>query len=284
LRGKLHQSTAEFARPVVRLVSKGISNMRLHTLSLAALAAALAAPAMAQTAMPMHVAGELTAGDAKGEEDHRYDDIRVHLEQGQRYRLSVDSEAFDPVAHLYRPGNVFSEESQVAMNDDSDGLNARISYTPPESGDYVLRVIGFAADARGAYTADVALLPPLAPPITTPGTPTAVNGTWLLWEGDLGDTDADAGGHRYDDYLIHVDAHQIRYISLEGLGFDAMVQILLPANRGSDAPDFVDSDDDSGVGLNALMAFSPDEGGDYIVRVTSFGENARGAYRLWITP
>lgn len=257
--------------------------MRLHMLSLAALAAALAAPAMAQPAEPIHVAGELTTSDARGEEQHRYDDIRVHLEAGQRYRLSVNSEAFDPVAHLYRPGNVFTDETQVAMNDDSEGLNSRISYTPTESGDYTLRIVGFAADARGAYTADVAMLPPLAPPITAPGTPTAASGTWLLWEGDLSATDEQSGSQYFDDYLIHVDAHQIRYISLEGMGFDAMVQIIRPADRGSESPDVVDSDDDSGVGFNSLMAFSPDEGGDYIVRVTGLGEHATGRYRLWIT-
>jgi hypothetical protein len=259
--------------------------MRLHTLSLAALAAALAAPAMAQTvqSVPMHVTGALTDNDAQGDEHHRYDDIRLHLEAGQRYRISVNSDAFDPVAHLYRPGNVFSDESQVAMNDDSEGLNSRISYTPRDSGDYTLRVIGFAAEARGAYTADAALLPPLPPPNTTPGRQVAVNGSWLLWEGDLSETDADADGHPYDDYLIHLDAHTPRYIALEGMGFDAMVQILRPGDRGNDSPDIVDSDDDSGVGLNSLLAFAPDEAGDYIVRVTSFGEHARGTYRLWVS-
>jgi hypothetical protein len=209
--------------------------------------------------------------------------MKVHLEAGQRYRLSVVSTAFDPVAHLYRPGNVQTDESQVAMNDDSDGLNSRISYTPTESGDYTLRVIGFAADARGAYTADVAALPPLAPPTSTPGRQVAVNGSWLLWEGALSDTDPDAGGHPYHDYLIHLDAHQVRFIALEGMGFDSVVQILRPADRDSDNPNIVDSDDDSGVGFNSLLAFSPDEGGDYIVRVTSFGENAKGSYRLWVS-
>jgi len=42
-------------------------------------------------------------------------------------------------------------------------------------------------------------------------------------------------------------------------------------------------DTHSGVGFNSLMAFSPDEGGDYIVRVTGLGEHATGRYRLWIT-
>src|SRR6201746_1318491 len=113
---------------------QGDHNMRLHMLSLAAPAAALAARARAQPPAPIHVAGALTPSDAQGEEHHRYDDIRVHLEAGQRYRLSVNSEAFDPVAHLYRPGNVYTDESQVAMNDDSDGLNSRISYTPTQAG------------------------------------------------------------------------------------------------------------------------------------------------------
>ena len=259
--------------------------MRLHTLSLAALAAALAVPAMAQTAqnVPMHVSGALTDDDAQSEEHHRYDDISIHLEAGQRYRLSVNSEAFDPVAHLYRPGNVHTEETQVAMNDDSDGLNSRISYTPAESGDYTLRVIGFAAEARGAYVAEASLLPPLPPPVTIPGRQVAVNGTWLLWEGDLSDSDPDAGGHHYDDYLVHLEAHQVRFVALEGMGFDAMVQILRPGDRGSDSPDIVDSDDDSGVGLNSLLAFAPEQSGDYIIRVTSFGENAKGTYRLWLS-
>jgi hypothetical protein len=257
--------------------------LNLHMISLAALAAAFAVPASAQPA-PQHFAGTLANSDPQAEEQHRYDDIRVHLESGQRYRLAVDSSAFDPVAQLYRPGPAPSEESKVAENDDADGLNSRITYTPPESGDYVLRVRAFSADGRGAYTADVAALPPLPPPITAPGTPTPVSGSWLLWQGDLSDTDADSNGKHYDDYLIHVDAHQIRYISLEGIGFDPVVQVIRAADRGNDNPDVVDSDDDSGPGFNSLLAFQPDEGGDYIVRVTSFADGTKGNYRLWITP
>jgi hypothetical protein len=261
--------------------------MRLHShlISLAALAAAsvFAAPATAQTA-PLHVDGTLANTDAQAEEHHRYDDISVRLEAGQRYRFSVDSSAFDPVAQLYRPGAARTDEARVAENDDGDGLNSRITYTPGEAGEFTLRVRAFAADGRGAYAVNVAALPPLPPPVTTPGTPTAVNGTWLLWQGELTDSDGDNDGKHYDDYLIHVDAHQIRYISLEGIGFDPVVQVIAAADRGSDNPNVVDQDDDSGPGLNSLFAFQPDEAGDYIVRVTSFAQNAKGQYRLWITP
>lgn len=248
----------------------------MTTASIAAIAMALlAAPASAQT--PWSVTGALEDGDSVGDEQHRYDEHRVRLDGGQRYRISVNSEAFDPVARLYGAG----ESEPVAENDDSgESLNSRISYVPAASGDFVLRVVGFAAEARGAYTAEVAALPPLPAPISEPGSTVATSGTWLLWEGDLGPTDADREGHPYDDYLVHFDAGQRRFISLEGNGFDTVVQVLRASEREGGA---IEQDDDTGVGFNSLLAFAPEEAGDYIVRVTSFGEGATGAYRLWVS-
>jgi len=250
------------------------------TVSFAALALAmLAAPAAAQE--PWAHSGELTDSDSQtGDEHHRYDDHAVRLEAGRRYRLSVNSEAFDPVARLYRAG----EDEPVAENDDSgESLNSRISYAPQASGDYILRVTGFSADARGAYAVEVAPLPPLPAPISDPGTPTTVTGTWSLWQGRLADTDPDRDGKHYHDYLIRVAAGQIRYITLEGQGFDGLIEVLRASDRDSEPLQTIDGDDDSGPGTNPLLGFQPDEAGDYIVRVTSFGEGATGAYRLWIS-
>ncbi|HWT11745.1 MAG TPA: hypothetical protein VN231_03240 [Allosphingosinicella sp.] len=255
--------------------------MRSHTAtaSLAALAAAFSAvPAAGQA--PWSVAGELQDSDrSTGEGDHRYDEHAVRLEAGQRYRISVESEAFDPVAQLYRAG----EDEPVAENDDSGAsLNSRISYAPPSGGDFVLRVIGFSADARGAYTAEVAPMPPLPAPIASPGTAVTTSGTWSLWQGELGPADADLDGQHYDDYLIRVEAGQTRYISVDSSSFDPLVQLLLPAARDSVPVETLDGDDDAGAGLNALLAFAPEEAGDYIVRVTSYGQGT-GAYRLWVS-
>ena len=250
------------------------------TASFAAIALALpAAPAAAQE--PWAQAGALTDADSQtGDEHHRYDDHAIRLEAGRRYRLSVNSEAFDPVARLYRAG----EDEPVAENDDwGEGLNSRISYAPPASGDYVLRVAGFSADARGAYTAEVAPLPPLPAPISDPGTPTAVTGTWSLWQGRLAAGDPEQDGKHYHDYLIRVAAGQTRYITLDAQGFDGLIQVLRPADRDSEPLQTIDGDDDTGPGTNPLLGFQPDEAGDYIVRVTSFGEDATGAYRLWIS-
>jgi hypothetical protein len=258
----------------------GVLDMRKFTAtSLAALAMAFVAqPAAAQSGgQPWTVSGELSDADAQGEEQHRYDDHRIRLEAGQRYSLSVNSDAFDPVARLLRAG----QTEVLAENDDfGDGLNSRIAYTPGASGDYVLRVTGFSADARGAYTAEVAQLPPLPAPISQPGETVPVTGAWSLWRGEITATDPDKDGKHYDDYLIHVAAGQVRYILLEGQGWDTLVQVFRLNDREGEP---IEQDDDTGAGLNALLAFAPEEPGDYVVRVTSFDENGTGPYRLWVS-
>jgi hypothetical protein len=62
-----------------------------------------------------------------------------------------------------------------------------------------------------------------------------------------------------------------------------MIQILRADQRDSDPLQTLDGDDDTGVGFNSLLAFRAEEAGDYIVRVTSFGQNSTGAYRLWVS-
>jgi len=196
---------------------------RFTAVSLAAMAMAFAAsPAVAQgTGQPWTAAGELTDADTRGEEEHRYDDHRIRLEAGQRYQLSVNSDAFDPIARLLRAG----QTEVIAENDDfGESLNSRISHTPAESGDYVLRVTGFSADARGAYTAEVAQLAPLPAPKSQPDETVPVTGSWSLWRGELTAADPDRDGKHYDDYLIRVAAGQVRYILLEGQNWDTLVQ------------------------------------------------------------
>ncbi len=171
----------------------------------------------------------------------------------------------------------------VAQNDDSGGsLNSRIAYSPSESGDYVLTVSSYAANGRGAYRAGAELMPPLPPPVSAPGETVTASGSWSLWRGALDATDHEVGGRRFDDYLIRVEAGQRRYISLEGTGFDTVVQLLRPAERNSDLPAILDEDDDGGAGLNSFLVFAPEEAGDYVVRVTSVGDGA-GTYRLWVS-
>jgi hypothetical protein len=252
--------------------------MRLMTAVAATALMAFAVPLAAQPAWSGQ--GQLEDSDRQlSEGGNRYDDHVLRLEGGQRYRVAVDSEAFDPVAQLRRAG----QDEVLAENDDSAGLNPRITFTPSESGDYVLRVYGYSPDGRGAYTARAETLPPPPPAITTPGTPTPVTGTWLRWDGDLAATDPAREERHYDDYQVRFEAGQARYILVDSAAFDTMVQIIAIDGRDSEPPVTLSQDDDNGVGLNSLLVFEVGEAGDYIIRVTSFGQSATGAYRLWVS-
>lgn len=254
--------------------------MRIQLLTAASVAAliAFAAPAAAQQPV-WSGGGELTNNDAQMEEGRRYDEHRLTLQAGQRYRISVDSEAFDPVARLSRVGGT----EPVAENDDSAGLNPRINYTATEGGDYVLRVYGYSSEGRGAYTARLETLAPPPPPVSTPGTPTPVSGAWLRWDGTLAEGDGAHEDRLYDDYVVRFQAGETRYISLESTAFDPIVQVVRLDRRDSDPPEILDGDDDAGAGLNSLLAFRADEAGDYVIRVSSFGGGSTGAYRLWVS-
>jgi hypothetical protein len=244
------------------------------------LAAALAAAAPASAQVPWSVQGQLTNRDDKDNDGHRYDTHQVLLSAGTRYSVSVQTPegGFDTMVQVLRPGAA----EPVAQNDDAGGtLNSRVNFTPERTGVYLIKVLSFSAEGRGPYTAQIEALPPLPPPNS--GDPDATErATWRVWNGELAASDADKDGRHYDDYLVHMRAGQTRIIAADAVGneLDLMVQVFAAGNREGDP---VDSDDDSGPGFNALLGFRPDADGDYIVRVTSFGDNALGRYRLSIS-
>ena len=249
-------------------------------ISLAAMAtASLAGTAPAQ-APEWSAQGRLEDGDPQSGEGQRYDEHRVSLDAGRRYRLTASSDDFDTILQLFGPAG----GDPVAENDDAGGdLNSRITFTPEQSGEYRLRVLAFSGEGRGAYRLTAGPVPPLAPPSSAPPTAVPASGTWSLWQGELGTSDPDLDGRHYDDYLVRFEAGQRRLIMLEADGFDAVVEVLTREGRDADPPEPVDGDDDAGAGFNALLGFAPETSGDYIVRVSSFSGESGGAYRLWIS-
>ncbi|HYI47867.1 MAG TPA: hypothetical protein VEX35_05310 [Allosphingosinicella sp.] len=222
----------------------------------------LAAPAWAQA--PWSGSGELTDSDSAGDEQRRYDDHSLRLEAGQRYRIAVDSTAFDPVARLYRAGET---NTPVAENDDGEGLNPRISYQPEVGGDYVLRVAAFGADGRGAYTAGLVSLPPLPPSVPVPW---SVSGRIETGDG----AEAGTEGRRYDEYSLRLEGGRRYRLSVDSSDFDSLARLY---RAGSD--EVLAQDDDSGDGLNSLLSYRPTESGDYVLRVSPLDAEARGRYR-----
>jgi hypothetical protein len=235
---------------------------KFWTASVAALAFTLiAAPASAQT--PWSGAGELTDSDS-ADEQRRYDDHTLQLEAGTRYRISVDSAAFDPVARLYRQGTT----EVITENDDGEGLNSRINFTPTASGAYTLRVLAFSAEGRGAYTAGVAVLPPLQPGVPVP---------WSA-SGRIQDSDPDSGegapGPRYDEHVLRLEAGRRYILRVNASDFDPQAQLFRSGEE-----DVIAQNDDGDDGLNSRIFFSPAESGDYVLRVLPLNQEGRGAYR-----
>lgn len=238
--------------------------------SIFAAAAFMAAPAAAQPAegRPFTASGELENCEC------RYGDHNIRLEAGRRYRIAASSEAFDSMLRLYRAGST----EALAQDDDSGGeRNPLIHFTPSETGDYLVRVVSFTPDGAGAYDLEIEALEALPAPISRPTGTEAMS--WQVYDGSLDANDSVEGEMRFDDYALHLEAGESALIRVESEAFDPVVRVYPADQRGTEE---VAMDDDSGGGFNAFLIFAPDEGGDYVVRVTSFSTEGTGAYRLKI--
>lgn len=223
------------------------------------------------------VEGRLEQNDPRvSEEQSHHDDYRLRLRAGERIRLTLESEDFDPMVQVYRADDL---HESIAENDDSgESLNSRLSFSAAEAGDYVVRVLGFSSEASGRYTLRAETLPPLPAPVTAhSGTAST---SWRVYQGELTDRDADNDGAYFDDYQVTLAQGQEVLIRVDSEAFDPIVQVLTLAGRNG--PE-IDSDDDAGPETNSLLGFRAPEAGQYIVRVTSFGSGGTGAYTLRVS-
>jgi len=249
--------------------------MRIRAVTIqAAVAAALlstAAAAQPTASRPWSTEGRIEDSDAQ-EGERRYDEHRVRLEAGRRYRLTANSEDFDPVLRLFAPGGT----EPIAENDDSGGsLNSRIIHVPESAGNYALRVLTFADTGRGAYALRAELLPPLPAATAISLAPRTM--TWTTFTGELAESDPQIGETRADDYSLYLGAGEEVIIRLDG-AFDTVVSVYRASEREGEP---AASNDDGGDGLNSMLLFRASEPGEYVIRVTALGEET-GPYRLRI--
>jgi hypothetical protein len=220
-------------------------------------------------AAEMQIEGEAEAGPV------HYDDYRMRLNGGQRMRLTVRTDEFDPIVSVYRPGA--TDEAIAENDDDGTSLNSRLTFTPPADGVYVVRVRSFAGGMTGAYALGAAPLPPLPQPVSLARGGTRERSVMRVFRGTLDSGDAEIGGQHVDDYVIRVRAGEPLLIRVDSSAFDPVVSVVSASDREGEALGF---DDDTGPGTNALLAFDTEEGGDYIIRVAALGEDGHGAYTL----
>jgi hypothetical protein len=246
---------------------------RLVALLLAA--AFTAAPAAAQAPL-LNLEARLGPQERRDEADRRYADHIVDLRAGVRYRIAAESEDFDTVIQLRRTGTA---GEVLAENDDGgDGLNSRMAFTPRESGPHVVRVLGFAGEAAGAYRVSVEPLPPLPAPATLAGGTREVV-EWDVYRGTLSESDMEVDGRHAKDFAIRLEAGRTLMVRLDAVddSFDPMIHLLSAADREGEP---VAMDDDGGAGTNSFLIFDPETSGDYVLRVTAY--SGTGDYVLRI--
>lgn len=99
-------------------------------------------------------------------------------------------------------------------------------------------------------------------------------------EGRLEAGDPRVNGYSYfDEHRVSLPAGQRTAITITTEAFDPVVEIYRAGQASA-----IGHNDDDGTSLNSRYVLSAPAGGDYIVRVTSFGEDGRGAYRVGVAP
>ena len=248
------------------------------------LAGAIAAPAAAQAqssptgqrlppnppqvAGPNSIRGSIQICDcARGEH-------RVRLEGGRRYAIGASSSTFDPLLRLLRPG---SEEVLAEDDDSGGGVNPRLTFTPPATGDYLVRVSSAGAGGAGDYLLNVEPTAPLPPLLVRPAR--VQPSQWQVFEGNLAAGTLE-GGRRYQDYELRLAAGQSAMIHVQGQQeLDTLLQVFPLAERGNKP---AVENDDGGGGNDPFVFFAPAQAGTYVVRVIGFDAESTGTYRLRI--
>ena len=222
---------------------------------------------------PWSVIGDIDSLDGTTRAGLLYEDHRVEFMAGQRLRISASSNQIDPLVQVLRPGS-----DEVLAEDDDSGfrLNARLIFTPNESGIHIIRVVNSFPGLRGLYALNAESAQPF--PAVMPiegigGRPTE----WTHIDGDLGAGDARLEGRIFKDYVLRLSQGDELLLRLESTDFDPIVQVIRADDREGG---FLAGDDDSGIGTNSLLLFRAENTGDYVIRVTTFSQGETGRFTL----
>ena len=215
--------------------------------------------------------GELTTRDPEQEDGGRYDAYAFRANAGDRFVVTLDSEAFDPLVRVGRMNG--PDIVEISSNDDAPGggLHSRLTFTAPTAGEYVIRATSL-EDGLGRYELGLTEAPP-APP----SKPIAI-GDEIKGELDS-DSATNDGGQRAETYRFTGTNGQRVAIEMKSSDFDAYLTL----RRASDDTVLAEDDDGAGSGTDARIARTLDADGDYIIEARGFSDEAEGDYTLKLT-
>ncbi|MNU29925.1 hypothetical protein D3C71_184060 [compost metagenome] len=217
------------------------------------------------------VQGELKQGGAIDDEGRLYDGYAFSGTEGQRVQAIMRSGDFDALLQVSKAGEEFEE---LASDDDGlrQGTDARLTFTLPEDGDYVLRALPYSSSGKGLYSLEFADRGP------EPGPGSLLVGSTA--RGSLSEADAmDDDGISFDAYIFKAKADEKLRFTMISAAFDAVVEV------GEDKDgDFrsLEEDDDSLSDTHARLDWTAPRDGTYVVRARSFAAASTGDYVLTV--
>lgn len=247
----------------------GLDSGGAYTLTVAERPPAPRPPRPASIRLGQTQRGEITARDPETDDGVPYDAFSFRARQGDRVAIALDSEAFDPIVRIGR--TVDGAFVQLAENDDGQGagLNSRLVFTIPETGDYLIRVTPLDASGAGAYSLSLEEGPP-APPAESISIGATVEGRLTDSDGK-GESGGPADLWRFEGR----EGQRIR-IDMTSSDFDTYLE-LFDENRTA-----LDEDDDGGPeGTNSRVTFTLPRTGAYLIEARAFSSGT-GAYGLSI--
>ncbi|MDB4949085.1 MAG: peptidase [Gemmatimonadetes bacterium] len=248
----------------------------LAGVALAACACRLAAqaPGPQPIAVGARVQATLVPADPTANERGRFKAFRFAGRRGQRLSLLMHSTEFDSYLSV---GRTVQGITDYLKNDDDSGGNndARLRFTVPADGPYVVLAQSLTAEGTGAFTLSMDTLPT---PIITP--PVAMQ-LGRLAAGTLAETDPtlESDGSHYDLYTFNARRGQRLQVTMKSSDFDAYLGWGSLKNGEFEA---AESDDDGGGGTDARVRVTVPADGPYVIRANSVGAGRTGAYSLLV--
>lgn len=224
-------------------------------------------PAAAEAiAIGATVRGVLTDSDGKSADGRPADAWRFSGTEGQRIRIDMGSEDFDTYLELF-------DEARVSLAQDDDGApegtDSRITFILPRTGSYIIETRAF-SDTMGAYSLSISEIEPeRAPDALAFGT---------VIQGEIGEADPTDGEDRgYDAYAFSGrEGQRVQAIMRSG-DFDTYLQV---GRAGAEFEALASDDDGLGQGTDSRLNFTLPADGDFVLRSSPLGSDAKGLYSL----
>ena len=241
----------------------------------AAAAAAPVQPAMIRVGQTVN--GTLAQADPRTTDKGRFRVYRFEGRQGQKLIATMRSGDFDAFLTVARMVGGITDA--IASDDDrgggEDNTDARVRFTVPETGTYLLVAQALSEEGVGAYTLTLA-----ATPAATTATPRPITSGQTV-SGRLEETDAllEDDDTWYDTYTFQGRRGQRFLIEMKSDSLDAFLNV--GKMEGTEFSS-IRVDDDGGDGTNSRLVITLPDDGQYVIRANEVG-NKTGPYTLSFT-